>query len=432
MIPANADAKLTLVPKPGSDYKQLCKLLLTHLYKLALLGDAMDKSVFFGSSCIFLKHKVIQAFEALRKVKLQDMDRAAVLLQATWRMGTAKLQHRALKKGVSRAQASWRSIYYRHRYLMEKESINVLQLAARGFVARKKYKETLLSSKTIANFYQKLKGRIRWKKLQNTVRALHSLSRAYIVRQHVNRMLEAVEMLQMCAREFLKRNKVHYTKVRVSLRIQGWFRGYKARDYMKEAVDYLASKRKERFRARAVKKAQNRWKGLMIRRRFKQLRQAACTLQQFSRAYARRKMFLAIRRAAVGLQSGVRGMKARDTVRTVRNEKMVAEEQTRIKESNQREAKLLSNLNASRAGATSNAKSRNFRYDLMDVDILVDNEDVYEGGWSKNAVELDNELAKKGRRISYVASDAAKRPPRSGWLFVCSSPLTPLTFMALA
>ena len=216
------------------------------------------------------------------------------------------------------------------------------------------------------------------------------------------------------------------------MRIQGWFRGYKARDYMKEAVDYLASKRKERFRARAVKKAQNRWKGLMIRRRFKQLRQAACTLQQFSRAYARRKMFLAIRRAAVGLQSGVRGMKARDTVRTVRNEKMVAEEQTRIKESNQREAKLLSNLNASRAGATSNAKSRNFRYDLMDVDILVDNEDVYEGGWSKNAVELDNELAKKGRRISYVASDAAKRPPRSGWLFVCPSPLTPLTFMALA
>ena len=43
----------------------------------------------------------------------------------------------------------------------------------------------------------------------------------------------------------------------------------------------------------------------------------------------------------------------------------------------------------------------------MDVDILVDNCDVYESGWSKNAIELDNELAKKGRRISSVIVGSA-------------------------
>jgi alpha-tubulin suppressor-like RCC1 family protein len=407
VCPANLDVRLTLVPKQGSDYKVLCTLLIQHLQKLSLSHDDIDESIYFGTTTIFLKHRTIQAYEALRKVKLQDMDRAAVLLQATWRMGGATLKYNSLKKGVSRAQASWRSVYYRQKFLIEKQSISVLQKYAMGYIARKRFMNQAKSCAAIKNFYQKLKGRVRWKKLQSTVRALHSLSRAYIVRQHVNRMLEAVSMLQSCARLFLRRNQIHYTKVRVALRIQGWYRGYKAREYMKEAVDYLASKRKERYRARAVMKAQNRWKGLMIRRRFKQLRQAACTIQQFARANARRKMFLSMKRAAIGLQSGVRGMKARDTVRTVRNEKMVAEEQLRIKESNQREAKLLSNLNSSRATATSNAKSRNFRYDLMDVDILVDNNDVYKGGWSKNAVELDNELAKKGRRISNVMVGSA-------------------------
>ena len=71
---------------------------------------------------------------------------------------------------------------------------------------------------------------------------------------------------------------------------------------MSETVIYLCEKKKERFRARAVKKAQNKWKGLMIRRRFKQLRQSAETLQQFARSSDERKRFLAKKRAAILLQ----------------------------------------------------------------------------------------------------------------------------------
>jgi len=123
---------------------------------------------------------------------------------------------------------------------------------------------------------------VKWRRTQNTVRALHSLGRAFIVRQHVNRMLGAINVLQAGARRFLTRIKLHKLKVKIARRCQGYFLGQREREKMPETVEYLDVKRKERFRARAVKKAQNRWKGLMIRRRFKQLREAAQTLQQVS------------------------------------------------------------------------------------------------------------------------------------------------------
>eukprot|EP00520_Triparma_pacifica_P008587 CAMPEP_0118638798 /NCGR_PEP_ID=MMETSP0785-20121206/3889_1 /TAXON_ID=91992 /ORGANISM="Bolidomonas pacifica, Strain CCMP 1866" /LENGTH=1915 /DNA_ID=CAMNT_0006530097 /DNA_START=150 /DNA_END=5894 /DNA_ORIENTATION=+ len=406
VIPTNTDPTLDLVPKPGCDYKKLCKTLLRELGKLAHISN-LEATVQFGASSIFVKHRTYQAFEALRKVKFQDMDRAAVLLQATFRMGIKQKDHKSLKKGVSRAQASWRAVYYRNKYEQQKKAIAILQLQARGFVARKVYRENLHASKTIKSFYGKLKGRVRWRKLQNAVRSLHSLSRAYIVRMHVNRMLEAVQLLQDCARSFLRRNKIHYTRVRVALFIQGWVRGSLERSMMTEAVEYLANKRKERFRARAVKKAQNRWKSLMVRRRFKQLIQACKTLQQFARSHQQRGEFVAMKKAAIGLQSGFRGLKDRDRVREVRNEKMVEEEQQAVYNANRNEAQNLANLNARRAQGLAGGKSRNFRYDLLDVDILVAINDVYPEGWSKNVITLDNEVAKRGRRITNVLVGAA-------------------------
>ena len=406
VIPTNTDPSLDLVPKPGCDYKKLCKTLLKELGKLAHINNP-EATVQFGASSIFVKHRTYQAFEALRKVKFQDMDRAAVLLQATFRMGIKQKDHKSLKKGVSRAQASWRAVYYKNKYAQQKKAIAILQIQARGFVARKAYRENLHASKTIKNFYGKLKGRVRWRKLQTAVRSLHSLSRAYIVRMHVNRMLEAVQLLQDCARSFLRRNKIHYTRVRVALFIQGWVRGSLERSMMTEAVEYLANKRKERFRARAVKKAQNRWKSLMVRRRFKQLIQACKTLQRFARAHQQRGEFLAMRKAAVGLQSGFRGLTDRDRVREVRNEKMVREEQQAVYNANRNEAQNLANLNARRAQGLAGGKSRNFRYDLLDVDILVAINDVYPEGWSKNVITLDNEVAKRGRRITNVLVGAA-------------------------
>ena len=407
VIPTGYDPSLVLVPKPGTNYKELCKTLLKALMDQALNLSHAEGTIQFGESCVFIKHKTIQAFEALRKDKLMDMDRAAVLLQATIRGNIANKGHQKLKMGVSRAQASWRAVYYRQLWAKQQEAIKVIQIRARGYVARKVFKENLHASKTINNFYVKLKGRVRWHKLQLSVRSLHSLGRAYIVRMHVNRMLEAVQMLQHCARRFLKKNKVHYTKVRVALHIQGWFKGSKERQLMKEAVDYLDKKRKERFRARAVKKAQNRWKSLMIRRRFKQLIQASNTLQQFARARQQRRHFSSMKKVATGLQSGFRGLKDRDRVREVRNEKMLKEEEQAVYIANRNEAQNLANLNMRRAQGLAGGKSRNFRFDLLDVDILVAINDVYPEGWSKNVLTLDEEVAKRGRRIKSVCVGAA-------------------------
>mmetsp|Transcript_11271 Transcript_11271/g.20421 ORF Transcript_11271/g.20421 Transcript_11271/m.20421 type:complete len:1946 (-) Transcript_11271:75-5912(-) len=406
VIPTGQDPSLVLVPKKGSDYKALCKNLIKALTKMALLSNVKD-TIQEGDNCVFIKHKTIQAFEALRKVKLLDMDRAAVLLQATVRGMIANRGHDKLKKGVSRAQASWRAVYYRQLFRKQLEAIRVIQIRTRGYVQRKNYKDNLQASKTINNFYTKLKGRVRWHKLQQAVRSLHSLGRAYIVRMHVNRMLEAVQMLQHCARRFLKKNKVHYTKVKCALFLQGWYKGSKERDLIKEAVDYLDKKRKERFRARAVKKAQNRWKSLMIRRRYKQLVQASQTLQQYARAKKQRKVYTSMRKTATLLQSGFRGFKDRDRVREVRNAKMVQEEQQAVASANRNEALNLANLNARRAQGLAGGKSRNFRFDVLDVDILVAINDVYPVGWSKNVITLDEDVAKRGRRLKNIAVGAA-------------------------
>ncbi|GMH99708.1 hypothetical protein TrLO_g1754 [Triparma laevis f. longispina] len=406
VIPTGQDPSLVLVPKKGSDYKALCKNLIKALTKLALLSGVSD-TIQEGDNCVFIKHKTIQAFEALRKVKLLDMDRAAVLLQATVRGMIANRGHDKLKRGVSRAQASWRAVYYRQLYRKQQEAIRVIQNRTRGYVQRKTYRDNLHASKTINNFYSKLKGRVRWHKLQQAVRSLHSLGRAYIVRMHVNRMLEAVQMLQHCARRFLKKNKTHYTKVRCALFLQGWYKGSRERELMKEAVDYLDKKRKERFRARAVKKAQNRWKSLMIRRRYKQLVQASNTLQQYARSKKQRKVYTSMRKAATGLQSGFRGFKDRDRVREVRNDKMVKEEQAAVASANRNEALNLANLNARRAQGLAGGKSRNFRFDVLDVDILVAINDVYPVGWSKNVITLDEDVAKRGRRLKNIAVGAA-------------------------
>ena len=204
-------------------------------------------------------------------------------------------------------------------------------------------------------------------------------------------MLKAVNVLQGGARRFLTRMKVHRLKVKIALRLQGWFMGVKERKRMPETVAYLDEKRKERFRARAVKKAQNRWKGLMIRRRFKQLRQSAETLQQFARSSHERRRFLGMKLAAVHLQSLVRGNEARDHVGDIMNDNMVKEENRKVLVANRREADMLHSLNAIRnnpAKVETSGLNRVYRCDLLDVDILVDREDFYPSGWSTQIIAL--------------------------------------------
>ena len=118
---------------------------------------------------------------------------------------------------------------------------------------------------------------------------------------------------------------------------------------------------------------------------------------------------MAVKRAAVLLQAGIRGRDARDRVCDIVNLNMVREEKKKVEAANRREVALLRSLNASRNNPSrveTSGLNRAYRCDLLDVDILVDNEDVYPEGWSSQIVALDTELAKRGRRIGERAKRA--------------------------
>jgi len=411
VIPPNTNSQLVLVPSKQANLKTLSGILVKQLMKLVPPNEIhKPDAVQFGTETIFIKFKTISSFEALRKLKLQDMDRAVVSIQATWRMANKKNNHQKMVKGASRFQATWRAIYYRQMYKKKQLASSILQKHAVGFLQRKRFQDTKYANKVIADWQVKMKARVQWHRTQITVRALHSLGRAFIVRQHVNRMLKAVNVLQACCHRFLTRMKIHRIKVKVALMCQGWVMGMRERRRMPETVAFLAEKRKERFRARAVKRAQNKWKGLMIRRRFKQLREAAQTLQQFARSFDERRRFLAKKRAAILLQANTRGSAARDQVGDILNENMVKAEKRKVEMSNRKEAMMLKSLNAKRnnpARVDTSGLNRAYRCDLLDVDILVDNEYTYPDGWSTQIIALDNELGKRGRRITRVEQGSA-------------------------
>ena len=77
------DARLVLNPPPDANMKALCQALMDVLWDMAMFThlrkDAMCQ---FGLTKVFLRKQMIQSLDALRELKLQDMDKAAVLIQA--------------------------------------------------------------------------------------------------------------------------------------------------------------------------------------------------------------------------------------------------------------------------------------------------------------------------------------------------------------
>ena len=158
VIPPKSNSQLVLIPSKTADIKALSKLLVKALLKLTPQNVIFrEDNIQFGTKSVFIRHKTINSFEALRKLKLQDMDRAVVSIQATWRMGHQKNNHAKLKKGVSRTQATWRAVYYRQVFKKKQLAASILQKHGIGFVQRKRFNDTLKANTTIANFHLKLK-----------------------------------------------------------------------------------------------------------------------------------------------------------------------------------------------------------------------------------------------------------------------------------
>ena len=105
-MPAGIDARLVLNPPPDANMRELCRGLMDVLWDMAMFThlkkDAMCQ---FGLTKIFLRKQMIQSLDALRELKLQDMDKAAVLIQSVYRMYDCKRGFRAVQNGFARSQA---------------------------------------------------------------------------------------------------------------------------------------------------------------------------------------------------------------------------------------------------------------------------------------------------------------------------------------
>ena len=127
----------------------------------------------FGLTKIFLRKQMIQSLDALRELKLQDMDKAAVLIQSVYRMYDCKRGFRAVQDGFARSQAAWRAIYYRREWVRHRNAVACIQHCVRGWLAQRYRRRLLKAVCTIQAFVRKYKLRGQWLRLRRGLRTFH-------------------------------------------------------------------------------------------------------------------------------------------------------------------------------------------------------------------------------------------------------------------
>ena len=415
IVPTDQHPNLVIDPPPGSDMQALCKELVKVLWDMAVFKNMkIEDQIQFGNTRIFLRRTMIQNLTALREVALQELDRAALVIQGFFRMQQEHLRLHTLRKGIRRLQASFRGRKDRRRWFGRKIAVDKIQFSAKGYLTRKWYLKLKEKNLVLQSFFRRFMQRLRWLKLRRGLRVLHSLTRGFIVRRHVLKMLTAVRTLQNASRGFLRRNGSYWGKVRAALLFQAAWRGYTTRMEREDIVDYLALKREERNKEAAVFKLQSVWKATLVQRRFWQIDQSTRVLQQWVRSIHLRSRFLMVRKAAYKLLRLSRGMLGRKKVREMITVNMVADELWRLKTVREREALQLAKMHSgaqlaqTQFGTTSKLstvarKTAAFQYKVIDVDTMVDSSDVFPSGWTCLISDLDQQLARHNKRIEHIA-----------------------------
>ena len=140
-------------------------------------------------------------------------------------------------------------------------------------------------------------------------------------------------------------------------------------------------------------------------------RTAASTIQRWVLLHLHRQRFLAQQWAVRKIQAVARGYSGRETVRRLRTVQSIADELFRLTKVREREQLELAHLNADsrtldRVNALFHATSKRTPqplFKLLDVDVRLDNSDVFPRGWVQLYAELEAELWSQGTRPTTVA-----------------------------
>ena len=378
-----ATPRLVICPPEGANYRALCEDLFDALWKIGKFPKGISRGYMcqFGTTKIFLRKKMIQALESLREVKLQHMDAAAVKIQANFRMHRARHAFKNLGSGFRRAQAAWRSVYYRRKWHMQRKGMRIIKRFVHMAVYRSRFLRIARSVRICQRFVREFATRGEWFAARKGLRALHTLCRGYLIRMHVKNMMANVYVIQRAARKFLAKNRIYWNKVRAALLMQALWKGHVLRSERDDVVEYLKLKRDERFKARSIRKVQAFWKAVLVQRRYIQICDAADVLQEWARSCALRARFKRIVSGTRLLQRVGRGLIARTNVRKMVTINMVADELWRVKTVREREALQLARINSrppavvscSNAKVLQGVRRKGFvAQKIIDTDMMVD------------------------------------------------------------
>ncbi|KAM6124479.1 LOW QUALITY PROTEIN: abnormal spindle-like microcephaly-associated protein [Pterocles gutturalis] len=261
---------------------------------------------------------VLQAyFRKWQSSKLAKRKRAALIIQSWYRMHRDLKQYLRIKQSVIKIQAWYRCqvarrIYQDHRvkivtiqqyyrayklgkmereyYLQKRAAVIVLQAAFRGMKARKIYRQTKAAC-VVQSLWRMKKEKQRFLQLKKSVTTLQSHVRKYQQVKRYKEMKNAASVIQTWYRAHMasKKAAASFQRMRLAaVALQSAYRGMKAR--------------KEARILRSVIKIQSSYRAYVIRKRFKNLKDATVKIQAFVKMRQARKHYCALREATLYVQ----------------------------------------------------------------------------------------------------------------------------------
>ncbi|NXY71348.1 ASPM protein, partial [Glareola pratincola] len=332
-----AQARIRMV-KSVAAYKQILWATVTiqsHLRASKLSKKDRQRYEMLKSSALTIqsafrrwrKHKIQQKLKATlvlqtyfrkwQSSKVAKRKRAALLIQSWYRMQRDLKHYLHIKQSVIKIQAWYRCrlarhIYQEHRakivmiqqyyraykigkierdyYLQKRAAVIVIQAAFRGMKARKLYKQTKAVC-VVQSLWRMKKEKLRFLRLKKSVIILQSHVKKYQQVKRYKELKNAASVIQTWYRAHVTSRKANASFQRMRLAaivLQSAYRGMEAR--------------KEARLLKSVIKIQSNYRAYIVRKRFKNLKDATVKIQAFVKMRQARKHYCALREATLCIQ----------------------------------------------------------------------------------------------------------------------------------